>query len=394
MLRHALGIALWAVGLSILLGAVIVAAAAAGASPSAAVVLAGGTVTAAAFAPLVRRSGRTVAVIQRRSATVVLALVLSLVGYLSPHPADAPSAASGLRLPDGNVLAVQRYGQGGVWVNGPLVVVHGGPGVPMTPHEQATLTAALPERQVVFYDQLGAGRSSRLKQPSGYTMERAVADLAAVVDSLGAPTVTVLGYSWGAPVATLYAASHPGRVERLVLLSPGALPLSGVATPPAQPQARLGTGDTVRLYARSLEPRNLFVYLLTLANIDTAHRFAGDAEMDERFLALYEVAARGTNCATVPVRSLPSRLGYYASQNPQLVPSPTLDDTARVVLARLPALVVRGSCDYIPRTAAQSYLHVLPRARLEHLPDAGHAVLDDRPGAVTGLVSRFLRSPE
>ena len=55
----------------------------------------------------------------------------------------------------------------------------------------------------------------------GYTIERHVADMAALIETLGAP-VHLLGHSRGARVAFLLAARHPGLVRKLVLAEPGA----------------------------------------------------------------------------------------------------------------------------------------------------------------------------
>jgi pimeloyl-ACP methyl ester carboxylesterase len=54
----------------------------------------------------------------------------------------------------------------------------------------------------------------------GYSIERHVADMAALIATLGGP-VHLLGHSRGARVAFQLAAQHPGLVRRLVLAEPG-----------------------------------------------------------------------------------------------------------------------------------------------------------------------------
>ncbi len=100
----------------------------------------------------------------------------------------------------------------------PLVVLHGGPGMPS--HYLETLTALADERPVILFDQLGCGRSDRPADPSLWTVERAVAEVEAVRRGLGVDRMHVLGHSWGGFLALAHAAAHPGPVASLVLSSP------------------------------------------------------------------------------------------------------------------------------------------------------------------------------
>jgi pimeloyl-ACP methyl ester carboxylesterase len=68
---------------------------------------------------------------------------------------------------------------------------------------------------IVRYDRPGTGLSDRHSRD--YSLEHEVADLAAVVDHVGAPRVGLLALSCGGPPAVAYAARHPHRVSRLVL---------------------------------------------------------------------------------------------------------------------------------------------------------------------------------
>ncbi len=69
--------------------------------------------------------------------------------------------------------------------------------------------------RVVCYDRLGVGLSDRRRR--SFSFQGELADLAALVDHLGAPVVHLFGSSFGGPLALAYAARHPGRVGRLVL---------------------------------------------------------------------------------------------------------------------------------------------------------------------------------
>ena len=66
------------------------------------------------------------------------------------------------------------------------------------------------------YDSRGCGLSDR--DIGSITLEDLVADLEAVVDAAGLDRFALLGASQGGAVAIAYAARHPGRVSRMVLL--------------------------------------------------------------------------------------------------------------------------------------------------------------------------------
>ncbi|HEY4383510.1 MAG TPA: proline iminopeptidase-family hydrolase [Ktedonobacteraceae bacterium] len=100
----------------------------------------------------------------------------------------------------------------------PLLTVHGGPGVP---HEYITDMAALASdtRRVIFYDQLGCGRSDQPNDPSLWTIERSVAEIGIVRRALGLEKVHLWGQSFGGLFSLEYALSQPQGLASLILAS-------------------------------------------------------------------------------------------------------------------------------------------------------------------------------
>lgn len=101
---------------------------------------------------------------------------------------------------------------------GPLVVVHGGPGFSHDYLEN--LEALADERPVVFYDQLGSGRSDRPSDPALWTVGRFVEELAALRRALEIPRVHLLGQSWGAMLVAAYLATEPLGVLSSIFSGP------------------------------------------------------------------------------------------------------------------------------------------------------------------------------
>jgi proline-specific peptidase len=100
----------------------------------------------------------------------------------------------------------------------PLLVLHGGPGVP---HDYLEDLAGLADggRSVVFYDQIGCGKSDHPDDGALWTMATFVEEVAAVRAALGLERVHLLGHSWGGWLALEYALGSPGGLASLVLAS-------------------------------------------------------------------------------------------------------------------------------------------------------------------------------
>jgi pimeloyl-ACP methyl ester carboxylesterase len=146
---------------------------------------------------------------------------------------------------------------------GPVVFLHGGPGIADMAGDAATFTQLTGDGfDLWVYDQVGTGHSSRLADPRGYTIAREVADLEAIRQQIGADRMVLLGHSWGGQVAAAYLAAHPGRVARVVFSSPGALAPAVDDGSGAGARGRLTTGQRLGLYRLLARPRVLLAWTL------------------------------------------------------------------------------------------------------------------------------------
>jgi len=100
----------------------------------------------------------------------------------------------------------------------PLLLLHGGPGAPsyyLNPLEQVSV-----DRPVIFYDQLGAGRSDRPTDTSLWRIDRFISELESIREALGLEELHILGHSWGSMLAVDYMLTKPDGVRSLILASP------------------------------------------------------------------------------------------------------------------------------------------------------------------------------
>jgi pimeloyl-ACP methyl ester carboxylesterase len=206
--------------------------------------------------------------------------------------------------------------------------------------------------RVIRFDLPGSGLSG--PDPSGiYTDDRSVMLLLALMDQLGVDRATLAGNSIGGRLAWRFAAAHPDRVKRLVLISPDgyASPGFDYGKPPQVP--------VVMEAMRFALPKWALRPSIAAAYADPAK--LSDAVM-ERYHAL--LLAPGNRAAML------ARM----RQTVLVEPGPFLRQI------RVPVLLLWGEADaMIPLSNAQDYLAELPDARLVTLPGLGHVPQEEAP---------------
>ena len=126
-----------------------------------------------------------------------------------------PSEEGMIDVPGGKVW-YRKIGNGpGV----PLLAMHGGPGGTSCRFE--VLAPLANERPVIFYDQLGSGRSEHPTDTSLWNFPRFVQEVDAVRRALKLDAVHLLGHSWGGSLAAEYMiATKPTGVQSVIFSSP------------------------------------------------------------------------------------------------------------------------------------------------------------------------------
>lgn len=105
----------------------------------------------------------------------------------------------------------------------PLVVVHGGPGLSHDYMDTiADLAAPLHNLPVIFYDQIGCGRSTKLPEKyrdySFWNEQLFLDELSSLLSHLNIQgNYDLLGNSWGGMLGATHAARQPQGLKRLVL---------------------------------------------------------------------------------------------------------------------------------------------------------------------------------
>ncbi len=163
-------------------------------------------------------------------AALILAAAVIMVAALARPAASAPKKTHHKPAPQPAASHVYPIQEGLVDAHGvliyyktvgrgaPLVIVHGGPGA----SHDYFLPYLLPlarQNRLIFIDERGSGRSEKLDNPAGYTVENMVEDVEAVRRELGLGTISLLGHSYGGVLAQAYAFKYQANLSHLLLCS-------------------------------------------------------------------------------------------------------------------------------------------------------------------------------
>ncbi len=243
----------------------------------------------------------------------------------------------------------------------PLILIHGFGSSLQTWDAWAEGLAR--NHRVIRFDLPGSGLS--LPDPQGdYTDARSVQLLLALMDRLGIQRASLVGHSIGGRIAWTFAALHPERVDRLVLVAPDgfASPGFNYGQPPEVP-ALLGL-------MRYTLPKSLLRMNLQPAYADP--KWVTDALVDRTYDLIRAPGARD---------ALLDRMRQTI----------LLDPTALLRAIAAPTLLVWGERDaMIPYANSADYLELIPDAQRVSLPEAGHVPQEEAAARSLAAVNAFL----
>jgi proline iminopeptidase len=255
-----------------------------------------------------------------------------------------------------------------------LLLLHGGPGAS---HDYLLpqMLALGEERELLFYDQRGGGRS-RGGNGSPVTWQDNVDDLARIVEEFSLEPLSIVGYSWGALLALLYAGaafadSSLNRPARLVLMN--SAPVTAELRREFEAEfARRQRSEPIRslreeLQRSGVQDSNRDAYRQRAFELSVAGYFADPTRA--RDLTPFRVIGKVQE-------SVWQSLGDY-------------DIADHLHGVRCPSLVVHGREDPIPLASSERTAAVL-EADLVVLADCGHVPYVERPEELFAAVNRFL----
>lgn len=261
----------------------------------------------------------------------------------------------------------------------PLVCLAGGPGRDAA--YLGDLGGMSAHRQLIVSDSRGTGASPAAADPSRYAFPQLAEDVEALRAHLGLERFALLAHDAGAAVAQAYAARHPQRLTRLVLVCPGSR-LQGEL--PDDAQEIFAAREHEQWWPEASA---------------AVRQLAETSDMDEVRALLFAAAPLAYGRWEEPQQA------HAATEGEQLGPVPRagfwqgVDEQLREALVSglgevsCPVLVVTGDHDGVTgMRAGELVAESFPDARVRPLHEVGHYPWVDAPELFRTAVEEFLHS--
>ena len=259
----------------------------------------------------------------------------------------------------------------------PVIMLHGNP--TWSFYYRKLVLGLRDQYRTIVPDHIGCGFSDRPDDSRyEYSLKQRVADLETLIERLDLPKkLTLVMHDWGGMIGMTYAAQHPERIARIVLLNTAAFHLPRTKKLPPSLWVCRNTPLDDCLIRRT----GLFVRLVAKWG---CRRKELSASEREAYLA--------------PHGAKTSRLAQlrFVQDIPLTPEHPTFSLVSEVQeklpqFQQTPTMICWGDQDWVfDHHFLAEWQRILPEAEVHRFPDAGHLVLEDKHEEILGLIKQFL----
>ena len=235
----------------------------------------------------------------------------------------------------------------------------------------AQVAALKPRFRCITFNARGYPPSDVPSEVESYSQDIAASDIGAVLDGAGLKDAHVLGVSMGSAAALQFALSDPSRVRSAILCS-------------------IGSGSDAKQgeYATNMEANAARIEQNGLPQIRA--NFTSSpvrARLKDKNPAEFEKFLQ--ELTKFSVQGLASTMRGVQMRRP-----PLYAHKDKIAAMRIPTLVVLGGDDEGCKKPSHFLQETLPGARLEILPNTGHAVNIEEPEKINRLIAEFVGGVE
>jgi proline iminopeptidase len=321
----------------------------------------------------------------------VLAVVTAFIAPAAigvPAPAAPASSVystdQGYVDANGVLLYYEAFGRGPT-----LLILHGGPGASHDYFLPYLVPLARTHR-LVFIDERGSGKSQKLEDPKGYTIENMAEDVEAVRRALGLDRVDLLGHSYGGTLAQAYALKYQGNLRHLIL---GSTFSSTKALNAIFVRMKEKMEPALRERIDRMEKEGLFGH--------------GKDYEKQRYTSDYMIAAWGEGYFPYVYQRRPdpnydpTAFGgtswdlyreMWGSHGEFVVDGnlASVEYTDRLVEIKVPTLILVGDHDECDPSLSRAMQEKITGSKMVVLPESGHMTFVDQPDLFVKTVNEFL----
>lgn len=271
----------------------------------------------------------------------------------------------------------------------PLVIVHGGPGASHDYFLPYLLPLARHYR-LIFIDERGSGRSEKLEDAAGYTVENMVEDVEAIRQALGLGKISLLGHSYGGALAQAYALKYQKNLSHLILASTWS---STVTLNQILARMKEKMPAELRERINHMEAEGLFGHGLDFQKNRYTNEYMVAAWGEGYFPYLYQNRPdpnydpiAGGNISWDLYREMWGSHGEYVVDGNLK----SVEYTERLAGIKVPTLILVGDHDECDPSLSETMRVKIAGSKMMILPKAGHMTFVDQTRMFVESVDAFL----
>jgi proline iminopeptidase len=272
----------------------------------------------------------------------------------------------------------------------PLMIVHGGPGASHDYFFPYLLPLARHNR-LIFIDERGSGRSEKLEDPAGYTVENMVGDVEAVRQALNLGKISLLGHSYGGVLAQAYALKYQKNLTHLILASTFS---SAAALNQVFVHIKEKMPPELRDRINRMEAEGLFGHGLDYQKNRYTNEYEVAAWGEGYFPYLYQNRpdpnydpVAGGNISWDLYREMWGSHGEYVVDGNLK----SVEYTERLASIKVPTLILVGDHDECDPSLSEAMRAKIVGSKMVVLPKAGHMTFVDQPKMFVEAVHDFVK---
>ncbi|WP_080846220.1 proline iminopeptidase-family hydrolase [Cytobacillus gottheilii] len=279
-----------------------------------------------------------------------------------------------INVTGGKVWYQKHEGEG---TGTPVIILHGGPG--SSHYSMQDLKILAKDRPVIFYDQLGCGKSERPNDTALWHIDRFVEELGQVREALNLDEVHILGHSWGTTLAAAYLLTKPAGVKSVIFSSPC---LSAPLWAEDQERNRKLLPEDVQAVLKECEENG---------TTDSEAYKKATAEFNKMFVcrldpmpAFLKEGAKYRSPEVYNIMWGPSE--FHVTGNLK-----SFDCTQQLKEIEIPSLYTCGRYDEATPESTQSFSELTPHSAFHVFEESAHMPYIEEPEQYVNVISEFLR---
>ncbi|MCX6194179.1 MAG: proline iminopeptidase-family hydrolase [Cytophagales bacterium] len=311
----------------------------------------------------------------KNNKVVALSLFIGSILFFFLHSCSTSSQPKeGFIEVEGGKIWYRIHGEGD---KTPVLLLHGGPG--SSSFYLEPLKELSDERPVIFIDQLGCGRSTRITDTTLMTIEKNVGQLEQVRKALKLDRFYLYGHSWGTMLGLDYYLKYPKGIQALIFSSPLF-------------STKIWTDDADTLIAAL--PKAIQT---SIKESERQHNFTNEA-YQEAMKVYYKAYVRRSDKS----KSQKDIAAKYFGENVYTFMWGPSEFTAtgnllnynrlkELTQINLPTLLTAGEFDEARPSSVRYFTSLIPGAQFQLIPQAAHSTMQDNPKEYNRILREFLR---